>query len=225
MNILELPASERPVEKVMSMGVGSLSNSELLAVILGSGAREKSAIHLAEEIISKNADGISYLAESSAEELMEVNGVGEKKAARILCAVELGKRISASSEKIRVSVSNNSDIANLFMESMRYEKKERVKALLLNAKGEIISTEEISVGGLNSSPIHPREAFSQAVRRAACAVIFVHNHPSGNPTPSDEDIMVTKRLKEAGSILGINVLDHIIIGNGKYTSLLELGLI
>ena len=222
MKIKMLPQEERPVEKAMLKGTDALSNAELLAVLLGSGTREKSAIGLAEEIISADQRGISHLAESSIQELTQVNGVGSFKAARILAGIELGKRIATRPKEKRISIHQSRDAANLFLEEMRYEKKAKFKALLLNAKGEIMSTELISVGELTSAPVHPREAFCQAVKKSAAAVIFVHNHPSGDPTPSKDDLDTTKRLVECGRLLGIRVIDHIVIGEGCYTSIAAL---
>lgn len=214
-----IPEEERPVEKSISKGIESLSNSEILAVLLGSGTKEKSAIGLAEDIIASDVNGIAYLAEITPEELMKFQGVGEMKAARITAAIELGKRISTRPKERKVWVNNPSIIADLFMEELRYEKKEHFKAVLLNIKGEIISKDEISVGALTQTLANPREAFKMAVKKSAAAVIFCHNHPSGDPTESDEDIALTKRLSAAGKILGIDVLDHIIIGDGVYQSL------
>lgn len=219
MKIKMLPQEERPVEKVMFKGVSCLSNAELIAILLGSGTREKSAIGLAEEILTADSSGISYLTECSMQELMKINGVGIIKAARIMAGIELGKRISAKPKERKIQIHASEDVANLFMEDMRYEKKELFKALLLNAKGEILSIETVSVGELTSTPVHPREVFNQAVRKSAAAVIFVHNHPSGDPTPSKEDIETTKRLIECGQILGICVLDHIVIGEGVFASI------
>lgn len=224
MKIKALPRSERPVEKTITKGASALSNSELLAILLGSGTREKSAIGLAEDIISKDESGISHLAESSVQELMSINGVGQSKAARIVAAVELGKRISTAPRVKRMGVESSDDIARLFIEDMRYEKREIFKALLLNPRGEIISIETVSVGELTSTLVHPREVFSQAVKRSAAGIVFVHNHPSGNPEPSEEDIKTTERLAACGKLLGIVVIDHIIIGDGQYCSMQSLGL-
>lgn len=224
MKIKALPRSERPVEKTITKGAAALSNSELLAILLGSGTREKSAIGLAEDIISKDKSGISYLAESSVQELMSINGVGQSKAARVVAAVELGKRISTAPRVKRMGVESSDDIARLFIEDMRYEKREIFKALLLNPRGEIISIETVSVGELTSTLVHPREVFSQAVKRSAAGIVFVHNHPSGNPEPSEEDIKTTERLVACGKLLGIVVIDHIIIGDGQYCSMQSLGL-
>lgn len=224
MKIKALPRSERPVEKTITKGASALSNSELLAILLGSGTREKSAIGLAEDIISKDKSGISHLAESSVQELMSINGVGQSKAARVVAAVELGKRISTAPRVKRMGVESSDDIARLFIEDMRYEKREIFKALLLNPRGEIISIETVSVGELTSTLVHPREVFSQAVKRSAAGIVFVHNHPSGNPEPSEEDIKTTERLVACGKLLGIVVIDHIIIGDGQYCSMQSLEL-
>ena len=224
MKIKALPRSERPVEKTITKGASGITNCELLAILLGSGTREKSAIGLAEDIISKDKSGISHLAESSVQELMSINGVGQSKAARVVAAVELGKRISTAPRVKRMGVESSDDIARLFIEDMRYEKREIFKALLLNPRGEIISIETVSVGELTSTLVHPREVFSQAVKRSAAGIVFVHNHPSGNPEPSEEDIKTTERLVACGKLLGIVVIDHIIIGDGQYCSMQSLGL-
>jgi len=223
MKIKSLPQSERPVEKSLSTGVDSLSNSELLAVIIGSGTRHKSAISLAEDVLAKDERGIAYLTDCSAEELMAISGIGSFKAVRIMAAVELGKRISTYRGKSRVPVTGAEDIAKLFMESMRYEKREVFKAMLLNSKGEIISVETVSIGELTSTLVHPREVFHRAVRKSAAAMILVHNHPSGDPAPSQEDVDVTRRLSECGILLGIKIVDHIIVGDGQYCSLQSSG--
>lgn len=223
MKIKSLPRDERPVEKSISQGVGRLSNSELLAILLGTGNRGKSAIGLAEDIISADSRGISWLSESSAEELMKINGVGRFKAARVMAAVELGRRISSIPAEKRIRISAVSQVACMFAEEMRCEKREVFKVLLLNPRGDIISSETISVGELTSTLVHPREVFNPAVRRSAAGMILVHNHPSGDPSPSREDIDLTKRLQECGKMLGINVIDHIIIGEGQYVSLQSSG--
>lgn len=225
MKIKSLPRDERPVEKTICKGASALSNSELLAILLGSGTRDKSAIRLAEDIISKDKAGISYLAESSVQELMSIRGIGQSKAARIMAAVELGKRISTTPRVKRMGVESSDDIARMFIEDMRYEKREVFKALLLNPRGEIISIETVSVGELTSTLVHPREVFSQAVKKSAAGIVFVHNHPSGNPEPSQEDIDTTQRLMACGKLLGIVVIDHIIIGDGRYCSMQSLDLL
>ncbi len=223
MKIKSLPEYERPVEKCLSMGIESLSNSELLALLINSGTSERSAKDLAEEILAKSRDGISHLRESSVEELMTVRGIGSSKAARIMAAVELGKRIALRPVKKGMIIEDDEDVAELFMEEMRRLKKEMFKAVLLNSKGGVISVETVSIGELSSTIVHPREVFCQAVKKSAAAIVFVHNHPSGDPMPSDEDIATTARLKECGRLLGIRVVDHLIIGDGRYMSLRAMG--
>ena len=222
MRMKQLPKEERPVEKCLSMGIEKLSNSELLALLINTGTKEKSAIALASEVLAKDERGISYLKESSAQELMTIDGIGRAKAARILAACELGKRIASRSVCRGGRIENDEDIAELFMEDMRYQKKEVFKALLLDSKGGVISIETISVGELNSTLVHPREAFVDAVKKSAAAVVFVHNHPSGDPTPSKEDYETTERLMAVGNLLGIRVLDHMVIGDGRYISIRAL---
>jgi len=225
MFIRELPLCERPREKIMSGGILYLSNSELLAVLIRVGTKEKSALHLAEDVLSLDKSGILFLSECTPEELAGVKGIGEPKACQILAGVELGRRIATKPRETKIKVNSPESIVSLFMEDMRYFKKEVFNILLINTKGEIIGTDIISVGDLSSTVIHPREVFLPAVKRSAAAVAFVHNHPSGDPAPSAEDISTTKKLVDAGNIIGIPVWDHIIIGDGKYASLREEKLI
>ena len=225
MNMRKLPQSEKPREKLLREGRDKLSNIEILAIIIGSGTRQKSAMELAAEIISKDSSGIRYLADCRPEELTSISGIGPCKATEILAAVELGKRLASIPATERDVIKSSSDIADIFMERMRYHKKEHFISLMINAKGQIIEETEVSIGDLCSSTTHPREVFVDAVRRSAGSVIFVHNHPSGDPSPSDMDISTTKRLIEAGEILGIPVLDHIIIGDGCYISMKAAGMI
>lgn len=222
MRIKLLPEEERPVEKCLSVGVDKLSNSELLALIINTGTKDKSAMALAAEVLAKDERGIGYLNESSAEELMTIDGIGRSKATRIMAACELGKRISSRTVRQGDRIESDDDIVSMFMEDLRYQKREFFKALLLDSKGRVISIETISVGELNSTLVHPREAFVQAVKKSAAAIVFVHNHPSGDPSPSAEDYETTQRLMEAGNLLGIRVLDHLIIGDGRYISIRAL---
>lgn len=224
MNIRELPSGEKPREKLLKEGRERLSNMEILTILIGSGSGKKSAMELAMDIISLDKTGIRYLAECRPEELSSIKGIGKAKACEILAAVELGKRIASVPVEEKDVIKSSSNIADIFMEKMRYHKKEHFISLMINAKGQIIEETEVSVGDLCSSTTHPREVFIDAVRRSAGSVIFVHNHPSGDPTPSDMDITTTKRLMEAGDILGIPVLDHIIIGDGKYISMRAAGM-
>ncbi len=225
MNIRKLPASERPREKLLREGKEALSTSEVLAILIGSGTKESSAMELAAEILSMEGNGLGFLAECRPEELSAVKGIGEAKACNILAAVELGRRIASGRGTERPVITSAADIAGMFMERMRYYRKEHFISLMINAKGHIIEETLVSVGDLCSSTTHPREVFVEAVRRSAGSVVFLHNHPSGDPEPSDMDISTTKRLIEAGKILGIPVLDHIVIGDGKYVSMKGKGMI
>ncbi|WP_312091620.1 RadC family protein [Aminipila sp.] len=219
MIIRELPADERPQEKLVIYGTSALSNAELLAIIIRTGTNKKSAVTLANEILTFKENGIAFLAECVPEELAEIQGIGRTKACQIVAAIELGKRIATKPKQMRINVNNPEAIADLFMEKMRYYKKEFFDVVMLNTKGDVIAIENTAIGDLNCTIIHPREIFCKAVKKSASAVIFIHNHPSGNPTPSKEDIEITKRLVKAGEVLGIRVLDHIIIGDGTFLSL------
>ena len=223
--IKEMAEEERPREKLVKYGVGTLSNSELLAILIRTGTSDASAIDLAQRLLSTNQEGLRFLADCTTEELSKVKGIGTSKACQIIAAIELGKRLAIMSRQNRQGIKSPKDIADLFMEEMRYYKKEHFKILLLNTKNEMISAETVSVGSLNSSLVHPREVFVNAIRKSAACIILIHNHPSGNPRPSEDDIHITKRLIEAGKIIGIDVLDHIIIGDGSYCSLKELTII
>ncbi|MDO4745517.1 MAG: DNA repair protein RadC [Bacillota bacterium] len=224
MNIRELPKREKPREKLMREGKEHLSNMEILSIIIGSGSGKRSAMELAADVLSADKEGIRYLAECRPEELSQIKGIGKAKACEILAAVELGKRIATTPVEEKPIIKSSSNIAAIFMERMRYYKKEHFVSLMINAKGQIIEESEVSIGDLCSSTTHPREVFVDAVRRSAGSVIFVHNHPSGDPEPSETDISTTKRLMEAGEILGIPVLDHIVIGDGRYVSMRASGL-
>lgn len=223
MIIKDLPAGERPREKMIRFGQETLSNAELLALILGTGTRDVSAIRLAEEVLSMDEKGLAFLCECTIEELLEVPGLGSAKACKLKAAVEIGRRVATSSRE-RVSLSSPDEAASVFMERMRYFREEHFQVLILDAGGGIISVEEIAIGDVMSINVHPREVFSAAIRKGAAAVIIAHNHPSGEVTPSEDDISTTKRLVQAGEIVGICLLDHIIIGDGKYTSMKKCNL-
>ena len=224
MKLKGLPQEERPREKLLFQGKESLSSAELLSILLHTGTKEKTAIQLAQEILSLDESGLLFLQNCTPEELQKIKGMGEAKVCQLLAAVELGKRVETHPRKIKKEITNPDDIVQLFMGRMRYYKKEHFMVLLINAKGKILEECEVSIGDLCSTLIHPREVFSQAVKRSAAAVVLIHNHPSGDPSPSREDLETTRRLTEAAQILGINVLDHIIIGDGTYKSLKSEGL-
>ena len=225
MNIKQMPSEEKPREKLLREGSDRLSTTEILAILINSGTKEISALEIAAQLLSIDKRGVRFLAECSPGELGRIKGMGQAKICTVLAAVELGKRIAAAPVRDRNLIRSSSDIADLFMEKMRYYKKEHFVSLMINAKGEIIEETEVSIGDLCSSSTHPREVFVDAVKRSAGSVVFLHNHPSGDPSPSDTDIQTTKRLIEAGTILGIPVLDHIIIGDGIYVSMKAMGLI
>lgn len=225
MHIKELPINERPVEKAVKFGLDKLSNVELLALIINTGTKEKSAKDIAEEIISRDPRGIRGLASCEVEELEQISGVGHAKATRILASVELGKRISNSYEEKECFISSSEDVAKILMEDMRYLNKEFFKTLILDSKGKVIMIDTVSIGELNAASVHPREVFNKAVKKSGAAIILAHNHPSGDPTPSSADIATTNRMIEAGELIGIPVLDHIVIGDGKFVSMRSKALI
>jgi DNA repair protein RadC len=222
--IRSLPPEERPREKLVQYGAETLSNTELLAILIGSGTKEVSAIMLANRILALEEEGISYLTNCLPEELSGIPGMGMAKSCQIIAAIELGKRIATKPKGKRINIKSPNEVASLFIEEMRYLKKEHMKLVLLNIKCNLISVEEISIGSLNASIVHPREVFNPAIIKSSASIIMVHNHPSGDPTPSNEDTAITARINEAGKLIGIELVDHIIIGDGKYISMKEKGL-
>lgn len=218
--VKEMALEERPREKMLTKGEKSLSNAELLAIILRTGTKKQSVLELANYIINKDSQGIRWLNDITIEELCEIDGIGISKAAQIKASLELGIRIS-SAKPIRYKVTNPWDIYKYYMDSLRYLNKEIFKIILLNTKNEIICDIDISVGTLNMSVVHPREVFREAIKRSSNKIILMHNHPSGNTEPSNEDKNVTSRLVKCGELIGIEVIDHIIIGDGLYYSFKE----
>lgn len=224
--VRELPADERPRERLLALGPGFLSNAELLAIVLRNGSRDKSALQLAQEILSLyKDDGVSALGRMTAGELMGLQGIGSAKAAEVIAAVELGKRLNTHISRQRAVVTCPEDAADYAMPRFRYEDREHFAVILLNVKNHILSMPVISVGSLTASVVHPREVFKAAIQQTAASMILVHNHPSGDPTPSKEDIEVTARMVQVGRVMDIPVLDHIILGNDNYISLKEKGVI
>lgn len=224
MQIKKMPEAERPQEKMLYGGAGSLSNSELLALIIRTGTGDKSAIRLADEVISY-ADGFAGgLGAAEVRELTAIDGIGEAKACSIVAAVELSKRLIAGHQgAVRPRLRDSAQVAELLIEEMMYEKRELFMTINLNSKMQVESKSVISIGNLDSAPVHPREVFGPAIRRGAAAVVVAHNHPSGDPSPSPQDIEVTERLISASKILGIKLIDHVIVGNGCFTSMKSEG--
>lgn len=223
--IKDLPLSERPREKLISHGVEALSNAELLALIIKIGNLEETAVEVAQKILSRDNRGIAYLSDVTLEELMEVKGIGQSKASQILAAIEIGKRLNRIGPQDKIKVSSPMVLVNLLMDEMRYLCKEYFKIAILDTKNQILAIENISIGTLNASIVHPRDVFKIAIKRNANSIILIHNHPSGDPNPSNEDISITNRLIDAGNLIGIKVLDHIIIGDNKYISFKEKNLV
>ncbi len=223
LTIKEMPEEVRPRERLILVGPESLSNSELLAILLRTGTHKETAIDLAHKVL-KQVGGLQNFAKTSVEQLNEIKGIGLAKGAQLKAAIELGKRIATSSEDNKVTIRSPQDVSFLVMEEMRHLDREHFRVVYLNTKNHVLGIETISVGSLNASIVHPRELFKKAILKSSAALILLHNHPSGDPKPSKEDIEVTKRMIEAGKILGIEILDHVIIGDNKYTSLKEQGL-
>ncbi|KRQ88140.1 hypothetical protein ABG79_00310 [Caloramator mitchellensis] len=220
--IKDMPQSDRPRERLIKFGPEVLSNSELLAILLRTGTKDLSAINLASNIMHNG--GIDFLSNSTFEELSSIKGIGMAKAAQIKAAIELGKRMRGLRSQEKVKISSPKDVFELIGQDMRFLKKEILRLILLNTKNYVIDIKDISVGSLNSSIVHPREVFNEAIRRSSSSIIICHNHPSGDPEPSSEDINITRRLYEVGKLVGIDLLDHIIIGDGCYISLKERNL-
>jgi len=215
----DLPLSERPRERLLKHGVEALSAQEILALILGRGIKDESVIVTAQKLLSTFGN-LKNIAAASMEELTKIKGIGPAKAAQIKAAFELSKRVEDSSDKDRkTTVKSPEDAIKSVKNQLKGKKKEHFLVLSLDTRNHLINIQTISIGSLDSSIVHPREVFKEAISSTAASVIFVHNHPSGDPTPSEDDIKLTKRLVEAGEILGIEVLDHIIICDKDYISM------
>lgn len=219
----DIPHQERPRERMLQYGASAVSNAELLAILLRTGTKQESAIHLAQRILQQ-VGSMRRLVDMSAEELMAIKGIGSAKAVQIKAGIELGLRLARTRMDEPVVIRSPRDAADVLMEQLRYLQKEHFVCLFLNTKNHIIAQETLSIGSLNASIVHPREVFRAAIKRSSASILCAHNHPSGDPAPSPEDISLTSRLKEAGEIVGIEVLDHLIIGDGEFVSLKEQGL-
>lgn len=218
----EIPDMERPYEKCLGHGAHSLSDVELLAVILRTGSRGENVLDLARRLLYHSGkNGILGLHQFSPEQLMKIRGIGKVKAMQLSCILELSKRLSKAAAGEAFSFTSPNSIADYYMEDMRHESQEIIKLIMVNSKGSLIGESNISKGTVNISVITPREIFIEALQRQAVCIVLMHNHPSGDPVPSEEDIILTRRIKEAGLLMGIELLDHIIIGDNCYFSLRE----
>lgn len=221
----ELPISERPYEKLEMYGAHTLSNAELLAIIIKNGTKEESSVTLAQKILSlgkcKNCtqDNLTFLQELSIEEFMKIKGIGKVKAIQLKATCEFAKRIAKPIENIRIKIKTPQDIVNLLMDELKNEKREIVKVIILNSKNSILKIQTISQGGTNFVQVDTKDILMEAVKIGAPKIIMIHNHPSGETNPSKADIEFTQRLEKATEVFGIELLDHIIIGYNQYTSI------
>jgi|SRR5579871_2934360 len=220
--IRELPTNERPRERFQHYGPSAVSTAELLAIQLRTGTPERSAIGIGEQLLTE-LKGLRGVANATIEQMARIKGVGPVKAVQIASAFELGRRLAAVSDEERPVIRSPQDVANLLMPELRDVKKEHFKALMLDSKNRVLKIVTVSIGILDSSLVHPREVYKEAILVSSASLIVAHNHPSGDPTPSAEDKRVTERLAECGQLLGIELLDHVVIGDNKWISLKQIG--
>jgi DNA repair protein RadC len=222
-HLKDWPQDERPRERLLSHGANSLSDAQLLGILIRSGGSGQTAVDLGRELLERFG-GLGGIAQAGVREICSVKGIGPAKAAEIKAAIELGRRHQRPM-LAGASFCASKDVADYYVPRLRDAKREEFRCVLLDTKNRVIKDVSVSNGSLTASLVHPRETFKDAVRESAAAVIFVHNHPSGDTRPSQEDILLTRRLVQAGELLGIQVLDHIIIGDGDHFSFRDRGLI
>lgn len=222
MKIKELADHQKPRERMLSHGARYLSHAELLAILINTGRKGSSSLDIANELL-KSVDNLKELKTLSINDLNKVKGVGLYKALILKAAFELGERIHSGSVDDKIQITSPKDVADFMMGQMEHLKQEKFIVLFLNSKNIVIKKKTIFIGTLNASIVHPREIFSEAIKCASNAIIVLHNHPSGDTTPSNEDIKTTERLRECGQLLGIDLLDHVIIGDHEYLSMVEEG--
>jgi DNA repair protein RadC len=225
LKIKDIPQNERPKEKLLIYGAENLSNSELLAIILRTGTKGENVLQLSNRLLSE-LEGLDGILDVNYDNITSIKGIKEGKASQILALAELFRRIRTL-RAIRKDIKINSpkDLAELVIGEMNVLSQEVLKVILLSTKNIVIGTKDVFKGSLNTSVVHPREIFKYAINKNSASIIVCHNHPSGDPTPSKEDINITLRIKECGNIIGIQLIDHIIIGNNKFISFKERGLI
>lgn len=221
--IRDLPEGERPRERLARVGPQAMSTAELLAIILRVGSGGENAVRLGERLMAE-FNGLSGLTRAAVGELQEVRGVGLAKATQIMAALELGRRLMATSPEERPTISSPADAANLLMSEMAFLDQEHLRAILLDTRNRVLGIRTIYIGSLNTAVIRLAEVFRPAIRENAAALIVAHNHPSGDPSPSPEDVSVTREMVKAGKLLELRLLDHLIIGRHRYVSLKERGL-
>ncbi len=222
MSVKRLPVEERPRERLYHNGPSELSLPELLAIVLGRGTREASALALGYGLLERFGD-IVALGRASLDDLKKTAGIGFVRACQVAAAFEIGKRFASVPGGQGASIRGPEDIAGIFMEEMKHLDREHFKAALLNTKNRILKVVTVSIGSLNASIVHPREILKPAISASAASIVLVHNHPTGDPTPSQEDVEFTRRFAKCGDLIGIKLLDHVIIGAGRYRSLKETG--
>lgn len=215
--------SEMPRERLKSCGIKALSSHELIALLIGTGTQGKTVFELSRELMAHLPNGVSDLEGLSLEDLMAHNGIGESKACQIIAGIEIGRRVYSGRTSEKSKVLGPNDVSELLMSELRYKRQEHFVVILLDTKHHVIGIDTISIGTLSQTLVHPREVFVRAIKRSAHGMILVHNHPSGIPQPSQEDITLTDRLIESGKLIGIHVLDHVIIGDGVSYSFKEHG--
>ena len=221
LGLRNMPSFQRPRERLLAYGPQRLTDQELLAILIGSGSREESALLLAQRILQK--DEGKFIRDAEVGELSEFKGIGAAKACRIKAALELSRRLLFVEPSQNPQITGPKDAADLLQSEIGFLDREAVRAMNLNAANQVIAVDAVSLGGLAYAPIHPREIFKTPLKRGAAAIILLHNHPSGEVKPSKQDIEETKRLADAGELLGIRLFDHIILSHGKYFSMLEAG--
>lgn len=224
MTTKELPLSEQPYEKCERLGAEALSDAELLAIIIKTGTRQECSIEVAQRLLSMDEakPGLLFLHYATMQELMEISGIGRIKAIQLLAVAELGRRLSVAAMD-KTSFRSPKELAERYMSSMRHLLQEKVILIMMDSKCHILKEALVFKGTVNSSPLEAREIFLLALKHRAVFIILIHNHPSGDPNPSRADLSTTRRIKEAGDLLGIKLMDHIIIGDNEYISLKEKG--